>query len=132
MKPIHLFIAFLVAAGAGTNWVGTKISVDFFPPFLTIVMRFAIITILLIPWIKPAKNQFFLLLSISLTLGIFQFGFMFLALRLASDVSTMAIANQVYVPFSVILAVIFLKERVELVRWVAIFIASIGILIMAG
>ena len=130
MKPFHFFIAFLVAAGAGTNWVGAKISVDYLPPFLTIVMRFVIIAFLLIPWIKPLKNQFFLVLCIGFALGVCQFGFMFLALRLSSDVSTLAIANQVYVPFSVILAVIVLKEKVKLTRWVAIFIAFSGVIIL--
>ncbi|MDC0073245.1 EamA family transporter [Alphaproteobacteria bacterium] len=128
MKPIHLLFAILVASGAGTNWVGAKISVDYFPPFLTIVMRFLVIAIILLPWIKSIRGQVNSVIIVALCLGVFQFGFMFLALRLSSDVSTLAIANQIYVPFSVILAVIILKEKVELTRWIAIFIAFSGII----
>ncbi len=130
MRPIHLFFAILVASGAGTNWVGAKISVDYFPPFLTIVMRFTLIAIILLPWIKSIKGQVSNVVAVAICLGVFQFGFMFLALRLSSDVSTLAIANQIYVPFSVILAVIFLKEKVEFTRWIAIFVAFSGVILL--
>ncbi|PPR79298.1 MAG: putative amino-acid metabolite efflux pump [Alphaproteobacteria bacterium MarineAlpha2_Bin1] len=130
MKPIHLFLAILIASGAGTNWVGAKISVDYFPPFLTIVMRFFIIAICLLPWLKSIKGQKFNVFMVAITLGVLQFGFMFLALRLSSDVSTLAITNQIYVPLSVILAVIFLGEKVTPLRWVAIVIAFSGVIFM--
>ncbi|MAR79680.1 MAG: hypothetical protein CMM18_05575 [Rhodospirillaceae bacterium] len=130
MKPIHLFLAILIASGAGTNWVGAKISVDYFPPFLTIVMRFFIIAICLFPWLKSIRGQSLNVFLIAISLGVFQFGFMFLALRLSNDVSTLAITNQIYVPFSVILAVIFLGEKVEFMRWIAIFVAFSGVIFM--
>ena len=130
MKPIHLFLAILIASGAGTNWVGAKISVDYFPPFLTIVMRFSIIAICLLPWLRSIKGQAVSVFMVAISLGVFQFGFMFLALRLSTDVSTLAITNQIYVPFSVILAVIFLGEKVKFTRWIAIFIAFSGVIFM--
>ena len=99
MKPIHLLLAILIASGAGTNWVGAKISVDHFPPFLTIVMRFFIIAICLLPWLKSIKGQTLNVFIVAISLGVFQFGIMFLALRLSSDVYTLAITNQIYVTF---------------------------------
>ena len=130
MKLTHLLFTLFVACGAGTNWVGTKIAVDHFPPFLNVAMRFGVLVILFIPWLKPVRGQFFLVMMVALTLGVFQFCFMFLALHISSDVSTIAIANQVYVPFSVILAVIFLGEQVSILKWLAIFIAFSGVLLM--
>tara|TARA_B100001121_G_scaffold310691_1_gene344079 strand:- start:11306 stop:12169 length:864 start_codon:yes stop_codon:yes gene_type:complete len=130
LKPIHLFFAILIASGAGTNWVGAKISVDYFPPFMTIVMRFLIIAICLLPWLRSIKGQVFNVFMVAITLGVFQFGFMFLALRLSTDVSTLAITNQIYVPLSVILAVIFLGEKVNFFRWLAIIIAFSGVIFM--
>ena len=130
MKSIHLLFAIVIATGAGTNWVGAKISVDYFPPFLTIVIRFFIIAVILLPWLKSIKGQVLNVVIVAFCLGVLQFGFMFLALRLSSDVSTLAIVNQIYVPFSVILAVIFLKEKVELARWAAIFIAFSGVVFL--
>ena len=77
MKLKHLLFALLVACGAGTNWVGTKIAVDHFPPFLNVAMRFLILVIIFSPWIKPINKQFGLIVLIALTLGVFQFSFMF-------------------------------------------------------
>ncbi|MSO65748.1 MAG: DMT family transporter [Alphaproteobacteria bacterium] len=130
MSPRHLLFAFFVASVAGTNWPATKMAVEYIPPFLAVALRFTLVAILLAPWLRAFRGQMRSILAISLSLGVLQFGFMFLALRLSRDVGTIAVANQLYVPFSVILAVIFLRERLSLARVLAIALAFAGVVVM--
>jgi O-acetylserine/cysteine efflux transporter len=130
MRPQHLVFALVMAAAAGTNWVASKIAVDTLPPLLTVAMRFAILSVALSPFARVFKGQMVNVFAVAVTLGVMQFGFMFQSLSLSEDVSTMAVANQLYVPFSTILGIIFLGERVGWVRSVAIAIAFGGVVVM--
>lgn len=130
MKPQHLAFAILIATMAGTNWVGTKISVDWFPPLFVVAMRFVFLFVLLLPFLRIVPGQMKTVFAVGVTLGVMQFGFMFLSLSLSTDVSTLAIVNQVYVPISTILAVLVLGEKVGWRRWSAIAIAFAGVLVM--
>ena len=130
MRPQHLIFALVMAATAGTNWVASKIAVDTLPPFLTVAMRFAILSVALSPFARVFKGQMLNVFLVAVTLGVMQFGFMFKSLSISEDVSTMAITNQLYVPFSTILGIIFLGERIGWVRSVAIAIAFGGVVVM--
>jgi O-acetylserine/cysteine efflux transporter len=48
-----------------------------------------------------------------------------------SDASTMSIVNQIYVPISVLLAMIFLGEQVPLRRWLGIALAFAGVVVFS-
>ena len=130
MRPQHLVFALVMAAAAGTNWVASKIAVDTLPPFLTVAMRFGILTVVLLPFARLFPGQMRNVFLVAVTLGVMQFGFMFQSLSLSDDVSTMAITNQLYVPFSTILGIVFLGERIGWVRSVAIAVAFGGVAVM--
>lgn len=130
MKPQHLAFAILIASMAGTNWVGTKVSVDHFPPFFVVAMRFVFLFFVFLPFLRIVRGQMVTVFAVAITLGVMQFGFMFLSLSLSTDVATLAIVNQIYVPISTILAVFVLGEKVGWRRWSAIAIAFAGVLVM--
>lgn len=130
MKPQHLFFALIVNIGAGTNWVGSKIVVEHFPPLFSVTLRFAVMAILLAGFAKIFRGQMRNIFLVAFTLGVLQFGFMFVALDRSADVSSLAITNQLYIPFSVILAVLFLGERVGWRRSVATVLAFGGVVVM--
>lgn len=131
MKPQHLIFALIVNIGAGTNWVGSKIVVEHFPPLFSVTLRFAVIAILLAGFAKIIRGQMRDIFLVAFFLGVLQFGFMFVALDRSADVASLAIANQLYVPFSMILAVIFLGERVGWRRTAATVLAFGGVLVLS-
>lgn len=131
MKPQHLILALIVNIGAGTNWVGAKIVVEHFPPLFSVSLRFAVIAVLLAGFAKIFRGQMRNIFLIAFTLGVLQFGFMFVALDRSADVSSLAITNQLYVPFAVILAVLFLGERVGWRRITAMALAFGGVIVMS-
>ncbi len=131
MKPQHLIFALIVNVGAGTNWVGSKIVVEHFPPLFSVTLRFAVIAILLAGFAKVIHGQMRNRFLVAFFLGVLQFGFMFVALDRSADVASLAIANQLYVPFSMILAVLFLGERVGWRRTAATVLAFGGVLVLS-
>ncbi len=130
MKLKHLLFALLVNTGSGTNWVGGKLVTDHFPPLFSVGARFVILAVVLAGFARIIHGQMRTVLAIAIVLGVMQFGFMFVALDWAEDVSPLVIANQIYVPFSTILALFFLGERVGWRRTAAIAIAFSGVLVM--
>lgn len=130
MKPQHLLFALMVNIGAGTNWVGSKVVVEHFPPLFSVSVRFVVMALLLVGFAKIIRGQMFNIFLVAFSLGVMQFGFMFVALDRSADVSSLAIANQLYIPFSVILAVVFLRERVGWRRTTATVLAFAGVVVM--
>jgi O-acetylserine/cysteine efflux transporter len=55
---------------------------------------------------------------------------MFWGLSLSPDISSVAIINQVFVPFSAILAMVVLKEQIGWRRWTAIAMAFAGVMVI--
>ena len=70
-------------------------------------------------------------LTIGFLLGVGHYAFMFYAIHVAGSLSSVAIAAQLTVPFSTILAIVFLGERIRLVRALAIA-ASFGGVVVIG
>ncbi len=130
MKSRDIAFALFVNLGAGTNWVGTKLVTDYFPPLFSVGMRFVFLAAMLSMFARVIPGQMRTVFAVAITLGVMQFGTMFVALDLADDVAPIAIANQIYVPFSTILALNFLKERIGLWRASAIAIAFGGVVVM--
>lgn len=131
MKPQHVIFALIINIGAGTNWVGSKIVVEHFPALFSVTLRFAVMAILLAGFAKIIRGQMRDIFLATFFLGVLQFGFMFVALERSEDVASLAIANQLYVPFSMILAVIFLGERVGWRRATATALAFAGVIVLS-
>jgi O-acetylserine/cysteine efflux transporter len=65
-----------------------------------------------------------------MTGGTFNFALLFLGVHLAGQVSTVAIAGQLGVPFATILSIIFLHETVGWRRWTGIALSFAGIVVI--
>ena len=71
-----------------------------------------------------------LIVIIGLCLGAGHYSIMFYALYLGDNISSIAIAAQLTVPFSTILAVMFLGERIRLIRCLAIVLSFLGVVVI--
>lgn len=126
----HLLLLLLVTACWGFNFVPAKLAVTAFPPFLSNSFRFIGVAVLLSPFLAIVKGRMLLVLGVGFLLGVLHFGFMFVALSEDVSVSSMAVATQLSVPFSTILAVWILREQVGWRRWAAIALSFSGIIVM--
>lgn len=113
------------------NNVLSKIVVDDWavPPLFYAAMRFALVALVMLPWLLPMPRPRWRILAIALLLGGGNFALLFIGLQTASP-SAAAIVLQLGVPFMILLSVLMLGERVHWRRGVGIALTLLGVLIV--
>ena len=130
MKSTDIALVLFMNIAFGASFISAKIGVSQFPPFLFTAMRFLIIAILLIPFLKIHKGQMMNILFISLLGGAIHFSFFYMALDNSTHISSVAILLQLGTPFATILSVIFLGEIIRWKRLLGIFLSFSGVIIL--
>lgn len=131
MKLQHLALAWLITALWGFNFVAAKTALDHFPPFQMLLLRFVLLTVLLFPFLRIPWDKLRPVLAVAAMIGVFHFSLNFSGLGMSGDVSSAAIATQLFIPVGTILAVIFLGERVGVWRTTAIAVAFAGTVVIS-
>lgn len=114
----------------GANLVVSKIGIELIPPIFFTLLRFSIVAVLLAPWLKVRPGQMSALIVAMLLAGGAHFALMFVGLGLAANVSSVAIASQLGIPFTTLLSVALLGEVVRWRRWTGIVLSFAGVVIM--
>ncbi len=130
MSIPDLLLTLLVNFAWGFNFIAGKIGAEEFQPLLFTSIRFLFLLVLMLPWLKPARGSMWPLLRVSFLLGVVHFGMMFTGLNAGGNIASVAITTQLYVPFSAILATIFLREQISFIRILAIVIALSGVMVI--
>jgi O-acetylserine/cysteine efflux transporter len=123
-------MAALLCAVWGFNAVAGKIGVTYIPPVFFTALRFVFVLTFLAPWLKPVPGRWNVLIPAVFFMGGLHFALIFSGLKY-SDASTMSIVNQLYVPISVLLAMVWLDEQVPLRRWLGIALAFCGVIVFS-
>lgn len=126
----HLLLALIANAAWAFNFIAGKAGVAHFPPLLFTTLRFALLVLLLLPWLRPVPGQMRRVLVIAVVMGVIHFSMIFGGLAAAGDVSSVAIATQLYVPMSVLAGIWWLGERPEPRRLLGTAIAFAGVLVI--
>jgi O-acetylserine/cysteine efflux transporter len=130
IRSRDLFLLLGITFIWGFNLITSKVGVDEIPPILFTFLRFAIVAVVLIPALRIQPGQMSAVVVAALLSGAFHFALNFAAIRRATNVSSVAIASQLGVPFSTLLSVALLGETVRWRRWTGIALSFIGIGIM--
>jgi O-acetylserine/cysteine efflux transporter len=130
IKPSDLLLLIGITFIWGLNLITSKVGVGEIPPILFTFLRFAIVAVVLVPWLRIQPGQMSALVVASLLIGAISFALIFAAIRRATSVSSVAIAGQLSVPFATLLSVALLGETVRWRRWTGIILSFIGIVIM--
>jgi O-acetylserine/cysteine efflux transporter len=130
LKLGDLALLLLANAAWSLNFLAGKAGVEHFPPLLFTTLRFTILLLLLLPWLRWQPGKMRQVLHISFLLGVLHFGMIFVGLKASGDIASVAIAAQLYVPFSALLAVIWLGERLDRGRTVGIAVAFAGVVVI--
>jgi len=115
---------------AVSNVLG-KLAVDQFPPVLFTGLRFFILAIILVPFMRWHTGRWRPLAIVALGAGAAHFGFMFLGLRMAEDISPVLIAIQLSAPFAVLFSALLLGERVGPRRLAGLALSFSGVTVLA-
>jgi O-acetylserine/cysteine efflux transporter len=130
IEPRHLAALVGMNLVWGFNFVVSKHAVSHFPPVLFTLLRFALLALLLLPFLRWHEGRMVrLLLAASLSGGL-QFALLFAGLRYMDGVASAAIATQLGVPFTTLLSIVFLGEAVHWRRWLGIGLAFAGVAVI--
>ncbi len=131
MPARDLLLIVVVCLAWGFNFVAIAQGMQQFSPWLFTVLRFCILLLVLLPFLKrPPPDQWLRLSVVCLSIGAAHFGTLFWALGISVDVSSVAITQQTYVPMTVILAMAILGERVGWRSLSAIAVAFAGVVVL--
>jgi len=131
MKPQHIALMLLICAIWGGNFVVTKLAVNHFPPVLFTALRFALVAVLMLPWLRWCHGQMRNVVIAALCMGTIHFAFIILGIAKADDVSVVAVVTQLGTPISTLMAVLFLGEQVRWKRSLGIALAFIGAMVIS-
>jgi O-acetylserine/cysteine efflux transporter len=125
--PLDFLQLIAIALIWGVNNILAKLAVDALPAMMAVALRFALVLVLLIPWLKaPPKGRLWLFALMLVCVGPLHFGIQYTGLKMAEDLSAMVVAMQLWAPSSVVFAALVLQERVGVLRWFGVGIAFLG------
>lgn len=130
IAPRHFLLLVGVTLIWGLNLVVAKVGVGDMPPILFTALRFALLALLTVPFLRRHGEATGAIVVVAVLAGGLSFALLFIGLALAGNVSSVAIASQLGVPFSTLLSIALLGERVRWRRWTGIALAFIGVCVM--
>lgn len=131
MKPADLAIALGIMLMWGMNFVMAKIGLQHWPPIFFVMLRFALVAALLLPFVRLPRDRLLQILALSVVLGTLHFPLMFVAMS-HLDAGTAAVLVQLQVPFAALLAHFVFKDRLGWRSIVGMALAFAGVLLITG
>ena len=115
----------------GIGFVVTKPGMEQFPPMLINGLRWSLSGIILVWWFPIPKKYLKSIFLVSIVACTIQYSLTFSGLNLI-EASSAVLFVQCEVPFGVLIAYFFLKEKPKLKNLLGILIAFIGLIILSG
>jgi O-acetylserine/cysteine efflux transporter len=131
VKPADLAIALAVMLMWGLNFVMAKIGLEHWPPIFFVMLRFAMVAVLLLPFVRLPRAQLKQLVALSVVLGSLHFPMMFTAMK-TLDAGTAAVVVQLQVPFAALLGHFIYKDRLGWRSIAGMALAFGGVLLITG
>jgi len=124
-------VLMMVCTAWGLHFVVMKFTiVDMgVPPLFYAALRISLLGLILLPFLKWHKGQMRAVLIGGLGFGALNYAFMFPAMQLTTA-SAAAITIELYMPFSIVLSVLILGERIGIWRTAGAALAFIGVVLI--
>ncbi len=130
MSLREFLILFMVCVVWGLHFVVIKLAVGVLPPIFYAGIRMVLVALILSPFLTWRKGEMGLVILGGFCLGAFNYALMFSGMKFA-PASAAAIAIELNVPFSTVLAVLFLGDRPGWRRIFGITLAFAGVAVIA-
>lgn len=126
----HLLLAIAVVAVWGTNFVVIRIGLYHLPPLFFACLRFTFAFVPLALVLPRPAVPWGRLAAYGLLIGVGQFGLLFFAMngRITPGLASLVVQSQVF--FTIFLSMRATGERVQPVQWLALLLATAGILVI--
>ncbi|NMN98417.1 EamA family transporter [Antrihabitans stalactiti] len=110
----------------GLNFLAIRAGLDRYPPFFFAALRFLVIAVPVIAFVPRPNVPVRWLLLYGTGFGVLQFGFLFTAMKVGMPTGLASLVLQSSAPFTVVLGVLFLRERVHPRQVLGIAVAICG------
>lgn len=124
----HLFLTLLLVLIWGLNFVIIQVALQEIPPIMLTFLRFFFAAFPAVLFIKPPKTSWKMLFYYALTLIVLDFCFLFSGMYIGVSAGLASLTLQTQVFFTAILAVVFLKEKMNFTQVLGASIAFLGVI----
>jgi O-acetylserine/cysteine efflux transporter len=114
----------------GLNIIAVKMAVTEISPLTAGFLRQALVLLVCGTWLRIVPGRMVALTALGILVGGLFYVAINLSLAVADNVGALAIAGQLGVPFSMILAIIVFKERIRLPRMAGIALSFAGVVLL--
>jgi O-acetylserine/cysteine efflux transporter len=130
LRAHDLAVAALINVVWGLNIIAVKMAVAATAPFTAGFLRQAVVLIVCLPYLRIVPGRMRALLLLGVISGAAFLIAVNFSLLVSDNLAALAIAGQLGVPFSLLLAVIFLRERIALPRLLGIAFTFAGVVLL--
>lgn len=130
MKPIHTLLVILVVIVWGVNFVTMKLALQELPPFFLCFVRFALVSVPAIFFIKRPSAPFKQLIAYSLAMFVLHFALMASGMQAGISAGLASLLLQTQVFFSILFASFLLKEKFSVWQLFGSLLSFCGIAIV--
>lgn len=128
----HLLLALLIVAIWGSNFVAVKLALHDLPPLLLCALRFVFVSLPAVFFLRRPAVPVRQLLTYGFSMFGFQFGFLFLGMKLGVSAGLASLVLQFQVFVTLALAAAVLKERISPAQIAGALIAGAGFVVVGA
>lgn len=132
MKKQDIGLGIIVVTLWGMNFIAIKLGVSHVPPLFLVAVRFLFVAFPAIFFLPRPPISWKGLIALSMTLYVAQFGFLFLGIHLGMPAGLASLVHQSQAFFTLLLAVIFLKEKIRWNHVTGLLFAAVGMFFIAS
>lgn len=111
----------------GVNNAAAMVATDVMPPLLVSALRFSMAAVVLVPFLRPPFPGGWSLVLLVLLGGPIHFGLIYVGYWLAEDLSPFVVAQQMWIPFTALVAFLVLGERLKRMAVAGLVVAFLGV-----
>src|SRR6185295_6914529 len=131
LAPRDFALILVIVALWGFSFVPIKVGLKEVPPFALAALRFLFAAVPLVFFIRRPRMPVGVVIAYGVAIGVFQFGLLFLGMKLGMPAGLSSIVIQVQVFFTIGLGIAFLGDRLHRENLVGAAIAAIGVVLLA-
>jgi O-acetylserine/cysteine efflux transporter len=131
MSSRHLLLMLGLTAAWGVNFVVIAVGLDHFPPLLFCALRFLVAAVPAIFFLRSPGVPWRWVALVTLTLAVLQFGLLFIGMDAGMPAGLSSLVMQAQAPFTLLFAVVLLKERLTRAQLLGMAVALGGLALIA-
>src|SRR5690349_8120931 len=131
MSPRHLLLALGIALIWGVNFVVIEVGLAHFPPLLFSALRFLVAAVPAIFFLRSPGVPWRWVALVALSLGVVKFGLLFSGMAAGMPPGLSSLVLQAQAVFTLVFAVLLLKERLTRQQVLGMAVALGGIALIA-